>query len=166
MNVFGKGLRLWSFFRNPHKVVRGSSVIVLFRRCACGPRDGGSRKGSPRRWASPLTQELHRRFGCQLVFFTAGRHERPYGYVVIDHVNRNVVKGGEVLRMAQLIGPTASPGAMSRGMSEAGTKGREGFGAEEVQGNRPTNTILADTYRTPKSWLTLGNAEAGVPGSA
>jgi len=94
---------------------------------------GPVRKGSPRRWASPLTQELHRRFGCQFVFFAAGRHERPYGYVVIDHVNRNVVKGGEVLRMAQLIGPTASPGAMSGGMSEAGTKGREDFGAEEVQ---------------------------------
>jgi hypothetical protein len=32
------------------------------------------------------------------------------------------------------------------------------------QSKRPTNTVLADSYRTPKSWLTPGNAEAGVPG--
>ena len=76
MNVFGKGLLLWSFFRNPHKVVRGLPSLCCFA-------------------AVPA-----------------------------------------VLGMAG-------------GMSEAGTKGREGFGAEEVQergGPSPGLAALVDVW--------------------
>ena len=47
---------------------------------------------------------MHRRFGLQFVFFRAGGHERPYGYAVIDHVNRMVHKGGDILRLGQILG--------------------------------------------------------------
>jgi hypothetical protein len=62
-------------------------------------RDKGKRK-----LASELTEHMHRRFGLQFVFFRAGGHERPYGYAVIDHVNRMVHKGGDILRLGQILG--------------------------------------------------------------
>jgi len=86
---------------------------------------GPHRKGGSRVWSSPLTEQLHQRLGLQFVFFSAGRHERPYGYVVIDHANRSVIKGGDVLRLAQLEGGAMSKNLMPRELFEQETKGRE-----------------------------------------
>ncbi len=66
---------------------------------------GHTRKGASRVWSSAFSEQMHHRFGCQFVFFSAGRHEWPYGYVVIDHTQQTVLKGGDVLRLAQLIDP-------------------------------------------------------------
>jgi hypothetical protein len=53
---------------------------------------------------SGLTDHLHQRFGLQFVFFASSGHQRPYGYAIIDHANKAMYKGGDVLRMAQLTG--------------------------------------------------------------
>jgi hypothetical protein len=66
---------------------------------------------------SAFTDDLHRRFGLQFVFFSSSGHQRPYGYAIIDHANKAVYKGGGVLRLAQVIGESD---LTSRGKSSVG----------------------------------------------
>ncbi len=48
-----------------------------------------------------LQSDLKRNFGIDIVFF--GRKDRPYGYIIIDHHNRQVLHGGHVLRLEVLL---------------------------------------------------------------
>lgn len=47
-----------------------------------------------------LKQIMKKRFGVDLIFF--GSKDKPYGYMIIDHKNKIVYKGSEVLSMKQL----------------------------------------------------------------
>jgi hypothetical protein len=49
-----------------------------------------------------LKQIMKKRFGVDLIFF--GSKDKPYGYMIIDHKNKTVYKGSEVLSMKQLLG--------------------------------------------------------------
>lgn len=64
------------------------------------PRSYEHHKKQP---GSELTDYLHRLFGLQFVFFTAKGHDKPYGYAVIDHKNKVVHKGSEIMKLDQLI---------------------------------------------------------------
>ena len=44
---------------------------------------------------------MKKRFGVDLIFF--GSKDKPYGYMIIDHKNKIVYKGSEVLSMKQLL---------------------------------------------------------------
>lgn len=48
-----------------------------------------------------LKEIMKKRFGVDLIFF--GSKDQPYGYMIIDHKNRAVYKGSEVLSMKQLL---------------------------------------------------------------
>jgi hypothetical protein len=48
-----------------------------------------------------LKQIMKKRFGVDLIFF--GSKDKPYGYMIIDHKNKIVYKGSEVLSMKQLL---------------------------------------------------------------
>ncbi|MCI1682805.1 MAG: relaxase/mobilization nuclease domain-containing protein [Bacteroides sp.] len=48
-----------------------------------------------------LKQIMKKRFGVDLIFF--GSKDKPYGYMIIDHKNKVVYKGSEVLSMKQLL---------------------------------------------------------------
>ena len=48
-----------------------------------------------------LQSDLKKNFGIDLVFF--GRKDSPYGYIIIDHHNRQVLHGGHVLRLEHLL---------------------------------------------------------------
>ena len=48
-----------------------------------------------------LKQIMKKRFGVDLIFF--GSKDKPYGYMIIDHKNKTVYKGSEVLSMKQLL---------------------------------------------------------------
>ena len=48
-----------------------------------------------------LKQIMRKRFGVDLIFF--GSKDKPYGYMIIDHKNKVVYKGSEVLSMKQLL---------------------------------------------------------------
>ena len=55
-------------------------------------------------FSSPLTDVLRDEFGLQSVFFASPGQHRPYGYVIIDHVKRNVYKGSDIMPLSELIG--------------------------------------------------------------
>jgi hypothetical protein len=55
------------------------------------------------KYTTPLTEHLKKPFGWEFVFFKSGNHEKPYGYVIIDHKNRQVYKGNEVMKLHELL---------------------------------------------------------------
>ena len=70
--------------------------------------------GSAVRWESDLTRYLHRTFGMEFIFFSGKNHDRPYGYAVIDHAQRTVYKGGDLIRLSQLIGDVPIKSSIAR----------------------------------------------------
>lgn len=48
-----------------------------------------------------LQADLKKNFGIDLIFF--GRKDKPYGYIIIDHRNRQVLHGGHILKMELLL---------------------------------------------------------------
>ncbi|TCD28738.1 hypothetical protein EZ456_04980 [Pedobacter psychrodurus] len=54
------------------------------------------------RYGSELGDFLYSKFGVQLIFHYSGDH-LPYGYSVIDHAEKNVFKGSQVMKMAMMM---------------------------------------------------------------
>jgi len=52
---------------------------------------------------SNLTKFMQQRFGLQFIFFTSGSHTEPYGYLLIDHNQKTVYKGSEVMPLQTLL---------------------------------------------------------------
>ena len=48
-----------------------------------------------------LKEIMKKRFGVDLIFF--GSKDKPYGYMIIDHKNKTVHKGSELLSMKQIL---------------------------------------------------------------
>ena len=48
-----------------------------------------------------LSAHMKRKFGISLVF--VGKTDTPYGYIVVDHKNKTVFKGGEFLSIKELL---------------------------------------------------------------
>ena len=48
-----------------------------------------------------LPTVMKQKFGIDLVFH--GSKDKPYGYTIIDHQNKTVLKGGEVLKLKELL---------------------------------------------------------------
>ena len=48
-----------------------------------------------------LTAAMKKKFGISLVF--VGKADTPYGYIVVDHKNKTVFKGGEFLSIKELL---------------------------------------------------------------
>jgi hypothetical protein len=48
------------------------------------------------------------------IFFSSRTHDRPYGYAVIDHAQRTVYKGGDLIRLSQLIGDVPIKSSIAR----------------------------------------------------
>jgi Relaxase/Mobilisation nuclease domain len=46
---------------------------------------------------------LKEKFGIEMVFHRNEKAETPYGYTIIDHANKRVFKGSEVLKMAEIL---------------------------------------------------------------
>ncbi|MDR2774250.1 MAG: relaxase/mobilization nuclease domain-containing protein [Tannerella sp.] len=59
-------------------------------------------KGLPTGQFQKLMRES---FGVEVVFHMSKEHEKPYGYTVIDHANKMVMKGGEIMPLEALINP-------------------------------------------------------------
>ena len=51
-----------------------------------------------------VTERMRQSYGLEIVFFAGKGHDRPYGSVIIDHLDRNVYKGSDVLSIGQLTG--------------------------------------------------------------
>ena len=61
-------------------------------------------KKGQKEFSSALTERMRQAYGLQIVFFAGKGHDRPYGSVIIDHLDRNVYKGSDVLSIRQLTG--------------------------------------------------------------
>ena len=48
-----------------------------------------------------LTAAMKKKFGISLVF--VGKANTPYGYIVVDHKNKTVYKGGKFLSIRELL---------------------------------------------------------------
>lgn len=48
-----------------------------------------------------LKNTLHAKMGMDIQFF--GRKDNPYGYLIIDHSNQKVYKGGSIMRLEELL---------------------------------------------------------------
>jgi len=59
------------------------------------------------RYGSDLGDFLNAKFGIQLVFHYSGNHQ-PYGYTIVDHAEKNVFKGSEVMKLNKLVTQNAS----------------------------------------------------------
>jgi len=53
-------------------------------------------------FSSRLTEHLKERFGLEFVFFSGKDKDKPYGYAIIDHNNKAVYKGSDVLKLELL----------------------------------------------------------------
>jgi hypothetical protein len=56
-----------------------------------------------KKFESDLTNVLKQKFGLDFIFFTAKDKDKPYGYTIIDHRNREVHKGSDILKLDYLI---------------------------------------------------------------
>jgi hypothetical protein len=56
-----------------------------------------------KKFESDLTNVLKQKFGLDFIFFTGKDNDKPYGYTIIDHHNKEVHKGSDVLKLDYLI---------------------------------------------------------------
>lgn len=54
---------------------------------------------------SELTEKLKKDLGVEFVFFGDKAHDNPYGFVIIDHGDKTIYKGSDVLSLSKLITP-------------------------------------------------------------
>lgn len=86
-----------------------------------------------RKFESDLTNFLKNKFGLEFVFFTGKDKDKPYGYTCIDHSNKVVYKGSEIMKMEHLINPLPNV--------EYGKQNKAGADSETIM---TTNYTTAD----------------------
>ena len=72
-------------------------------------------------YRTELTEALYKKFGWQFVFFKDPKHDKPYGYTVIDHCNKEVYKGSDILPLHQLLHPLENTQQADRKVESIGT---------------------------------------------
>ena len=100
---------------------------------------GGERMATG--YTSGLAEMLHDKFGLQ-IFFHAKDGKPPYGYTVIDHAQKAVYKGGELMPLAELIKP--AQGCIHQ---ETKTEPAHDWGTPGVENQEePQQISLDETY--------------------
>jgi hypothetical protein len=66
-------------------------------------RDDLTKISDKEEFRSALIEFLSKRFGWEFVFFVAKGKDFPYGYAVIDHKNKMVHKGSEIMKLVELV---------------------------------------------------------------
>lgn len=68
------------------------------------PLPGGLASKTEGKLSSPLSDFLHKSFGIEMVFHNK-EGKNAYGYTVIDHTSKQVLKGSQVLSLVDLLSP-------------------------------------------------------------
>ncbi|MGJ7030893.1 hypothetical protein GGU45_001386 [Niabella hirudinis] len=66
-----------------------------------------------------LTEDLYKKFGWQFVFFKNPKHDKPYGYVIIDHPKKIVHKGSAIFPLNELLSPRGEALSAPKSMSNS-----------------------------------------------
>ncbi|MGV8135974.1 MAG: relaxase/mobilization nuclease domain-containing protein [Mangrovibacterium sp.] len=90
-----------------YKAVADNTLTVAYQKLP------GGRNGRLSGYQSDLTDLLHEKFGLEFIFHSKGDRP-PYGYTVIDHKARMVVKGSEVMKLNELLDLKKEPRKASK----------------------------------------------------
>lgn len=85
-----------------YKTETDSSLVGVFQKLP------GNRDGKLSAYQSDLTDLLHEKFGLEFIFHFKG-NRIPYGYTMIDHKNKTVIKGSELMKLSELVDLKAEP---------------------------------------------------------
>lgn len=50
-----------------------------------------------------FTDFLKQKFGIDILFFAGDNHSKPYGYAIVDHNNKEVYKGSDIMKLSVLV---------------------------------------------------------------
>lgn len=87
-----------------------------------------------RAFSSQLTDHLHKSLGLEFVFFGNKTHVKPYGYVIIDHKNKAVIKGSEVMNLEMLIGRLPAQWQQKKGQNYRSSAATANLPRQKVEG--------------------------------
>ncbi|WP_423128474.1 relaxase/mobilization nuclease domain-containing protein [Gaoshiqia sp. Z1-71] len=90
-----------------YKTETDSSLVGVFQKLP------GNQDGKLSAYQSDLTDLLHEKFGLEFIFHFKRNHI-PYGYTMIDHKNRTVIKGSELMKLSELVDLKAEPRKTSK----------------------------------------------------
>lgn len=94
-------------------------------------------------WASELTDFMRQKFGLHFVFFTAKGHVQPYGYAIIDHKDKVVYKGSEVMKLGILLEKNALLANSKEEIPSTEFSPKE---PENLTGKEATHTIQIEKF--------------------
>jgi hypothetical protein len=108
--------------------------------------------------SSPMTKFLHQRFGLEFVFFTGKKHDKPYGYAIIDHIHKTIYKGGDVINIGQLTGLSDN----QKLLLPINNENQRSKGRDYDRVNRPDQDILNPKYMVNRLDHLIQNLEYQV----
>lgn len=86
---------------------------------------------SKQRYSSCLTDYLKKTFALEFIFFSKN-NQPPYGYALIDHKMKQVYKGGDIMKLQELVSigfnENMQPKITGRGLELVDNRGRGGEG--------------------------------------
>ena len=85
---------------------------------------------------SQVTQIMKSKFGIDMVFHTKDGYDTPYGYTVIDHKNKTVYKGSELMNLKDLLEPNEKQNQIRTAKEVI----RDFIGQDDIQ-NNPNYTL-------------------------
>lgn len=50
-----------------------------------------------------FTDFLKQKFGIDIIFFASDNHSKPYGFAIVDHHNKEVYKGSDIMKLSILV---------------------------------------------------------------
>ncbi len=106
-----------------------------------------------------VAEIMKSKFGVEMVFHTKEGYDKPYGYTVIDHKNKTVYKGSELMNLKELLEPSEKENQTKTAKEII----RDFISQDNIQ-NNPNYTLYELKAILDKYGFTLdaeGNVKAG-----
>ncbi|MDX3917003.1 MAG: relaxase/mobilization nuclease domain-containing protein [Pseudosphingobacterium sp.] len=121
----------------------------------------GGQQGKITGYSSALSRCLREKFGLQFIYHYSGE-KPPYGYTVIDHKEKTVFKGGDIMPLLQLtaLSPPKENSMTERTAEKVSLSGRED---PEHENTRPPDNRQPGNGSAPKEYRTKTTAGQEEP---